>query len=231
MGKEEDFQKILHCSMAVIGGFIGAYALLNRQDVFGNAQTSNMIWLILCILGKDFKAVLIRIGGLLIYMAGVAAVTLWPKYFKVHVHYAALVVDGIAMIILGCLPKEMDLILALYPIFFAAAFQWCAFPGVYGYNCSTIFSTNNLRQFTSAFTEYLCTHDKKFSHKAKFYGSVLLSYHFGVAVSFVVYRFLGIPGSFAGLGLVAVSTVLVVKEQRMHKEEKAQPAQVTKQAA
>lgn len=231
MGKEEDFRKILHCSMAVIGGFLGAYAILNRHDVFGNAQTSNMIWLILCILGKDFKAVLIRIGALLLYMAGIVLTTLWPKYFKIHVHYLALIVDGIAMIILGLLPKEMDLILALYPIFFAMALQWCAFPGVYGYNCSTIFSTNNLRQFTSALTEYFCSHDKKSAHKAKFYGSVLLSYHFGVAVSFVVYHFLEISGSFVGLGFVAISAVLVVREQKMQKKKKAQTAQVTKQAA
>ena len=35
----DDFRKKLHCTMAFIGGYIGAYALLNRADVFGNAQT------------------------------------------------------------------------------------------------------------------------------------------------------------------------------------------------
>lgn len=39
----DDFRKKLHCTMAFIGGYIGAYALLNRADVFGNAQTSNLI--------------------------------------------------------------------------------------------------------------------------------------------------------------------------------------------
>lgn len=231
MKEKEDFRKILHCSMAVIGGFLGAYALLNRQDVFGNAQTSNMIWIILCILGKDVQGVVLRIGGLLLYMAGVVTATLWPKYFRFHLHYLALLVDAVAMVVLALLPKNMDLILSLYPVFFAAALQWCAFPGVYGYNCSTIFSTNNLRQCTAAFAEYLSGGDKKFFHKAKFYASVLLSYHFGVAISFVVYHFVGITGSLIGLGFVAVSTAFVVKEQRMEREVELGQTQMAGQAA
>ncbi|MDE6312160.1 MAG: DUF1275 domain-containing protein [Lachnospiraceae bacterium] len=231
MKQEEKLQTILHCSMAVIGGFLGAYGLLNRQDVFGNAQTANMMWLILCILGKDFQGTLLRIGGLLLYMAGIVCATLWSKYCKVHIHYLALVVDAIAMLSLGLLPKDMNVVLALYPVFFAAALQWCAFPGVYGYNCSTIFSTNNLRQFTSALAEYLYSHNKKYSHKAKFYGSVLFSYHFGVAISFVVYCFLGILGSFVGLGLLAVPTLLVMKEQKLQNGLKTKATRIEKQAA
>lgn len=50
----DDFRKKLHCTMAFIGGYIGAYALLNRADVFGNAQTSNLIHVAMSIVGTDF---------------------------------------------------------------------------------------------------------------------------------------------------------------------------------
>ena len=163
----DDFRKKLHCTMAFIGGYIGAYALLNRADVFGNAQTSNLIHVAMSIVGTDFLDLFIRLGGVFLYMAGVTLVVIWQKITKINVHYLAVVVDALAFIMLGFFPKDMDIIVSLYPIFFAAAVQWTSFSGVYGYNCSTIFSTNNLKQFTMAGVEYICSHDKKFSHKAK----------------------------------------------------------------
>ena len=67
----DDFRKKLHCTMAFIGGYIGAYALLNRADVFGNAQTSNLIHVAMSIVGTDFLDLFIRLGGVFLYMAGV----------------------------------------------------------------------------------------------------------------------------------------------------------------
>ena len=133
----DDFRKKLHCTMAFIGGYIGAYALLNRADVFGNAQTSNLIHVAMSIVGTDFLDLFIRLGGVFLYMAGVTLVVIWQKITKINVHYLAVVVDALAFIMLGFFPKDMDIIVSLYPIFFAAAVQWTSFSGVYGYNCST----------------------------------------------------------------------------------------------
>lgn len=204
--------------MAFIGGYMGAYALLNRADVFGNAQTSNLIHIVLSILGGNLGELLIRIGGLVLYMAGVALVTVWPKVTRIHVHFLAVAVDAAALVILGLLPKEMDIILSLYPIFFAAAVQWSAFPGVYGYNCSTIFSTNNLKQFTAATTEYLCSRESRHAHKAKFYGSVLLSYHLGVAISYAACMECGVRAAWIGMAPVAFAAAMVTAEK--HRTEK-----------
>lgn len=211
----DDFRKRLHCTMAFIGGYIGAYALLNRADVFGNAQTANLIHVAMSIVGTNFLDLFIRLGGVAIYMAGVTLAVIWPKVTKISVHYLAVVVDALAFIIIGFFPKDMDIMLSLYPIFFAAAVQWTSFSGVYGYNCSTIFSTNNLKQFTMAGVEYLCSHDKKFSHKAKFYGSVLLTYHIGVACEFLANQSFGIRSSWLGLVAVAAAFIMVAAEQGM----------------
>ena len=61
--------------------------------------------------------------------------------------------------------------------------------------------------------EYICSHDKKFSHKAKFYGSVLITYHFGVACEFFVNQVFGIKSSWFGLVAVAIAFVMVAVEQ------------------
>ena len=210
----DEFRVKLHCSMAVVGGFIGAYSLLARHDVFGNAQTANMMWLAMCILGRSWTEVLLRLGGLAVYILGIATVTLWPRFTRINVHFLAVVVDGACLISLGMLPKDMNIILSLYPVFFAIAVQWCAFPGVYGYNCSTIFSTNNLKQFTTSSIEYLCTKNAKFAQKAKFYGGVLLSYHLGVAAECLIYQWFQIQSAYFGLCFVAVAAGFVCVEEK-----------------
>lgn len=215
MEKTEEFKRKLHFMMAFIGGYIGAYALLNRADVFGNAQTCNLIHIVMSILGGNFLEFCIRIGGMLIYMAGIVLVVIWPKITKINVHFLAVAVDAAVLLILGFLPKEMDIMLSLYPIFFAVAVQWSAFPGVYGYNCSTIFSTNNLKQFTMAATEYIFTHEKKHSHKAKFYGGVLLFYHLGVAFSYLACVECGVRASWIGILPVLIATGMVIVEERL----------------
>lgn len=214
----DQYKRRLHCSMAIIGGFLGAYALINRADMFGNAQTTNLIYFVMGILGRNFLQVSLRLVGILVYALGIILVTLWPKYFKARVQYFAILVDMIVIIILGFLPKDLDVIVALYPIFFAMSVQWSSFSGVYGYNCSTIFSTNNFKQFTSALTEYLYSKDKNFLHKAKFYGEVILSYHFGVVISFFACEYFGIKGAWIGLVPAMVSFgIIVSKSSRLQR--------------
>ena len=40
---EATLERHLHLTMTLIGGFMGGYAILNRHDVFGSAQTGNML--------------------------------------------------------------------------------------------------------------------------------------------------------------------------------------------
>lgn len=212
MEQSDEFKRKLHYTMAFIGGFMGAYALIIRCDVFGNAQTSNMIHLAMSILGRDFVDIAIRVGGIIIYMAGVAFVVFWKKKFDVNVHFVAVIADIMALVILGFLPEHMNNVFALYPVFFAAAVQWTSFPGVFGYNCSTIFSTNNLKQFTMASTEYIMEHDLKQAHKAKFYAGTLICYHIGVAVAYMACRLLDVRAAWIGIVPAAVAMAMVMYE-------------------
>lgn len=212
MNVTDEYKRKLHYMMAFIGGFMGAYAILNRCDLFGNAQTSNMIYIAMHLVGRNFFDVVCRLGGMVIYMMGIALTVLWPKHSKISLHYVAVTVDAIVLITLGFMPKHMNNVIALYPIFFAAAVQWNSFPGVFGYNCSTIFSTNNLRQFTIASTEYFCNRESKHAHKAKFYGGTLLCYHLGVVVSYLSYLLLAIQGAWIGMVPVTLAAAMVIYE-------------------
>ena len=52
----EQKQHILHFAVSSLGGFMGGYAIYNHCDVFGNAQTANMIHLVSKIFTGDFEA-------------------------------------------------------------------------------------------------------------------------------------------------------------------------------
>ncbi len=53
----EQKQHILHFAVSSLGGFMGGYAIYNHCDVFGNAQTANMIHLVSKIFTGDFEGV------------------------------------------------------------------------------------------------------------------------------------------------------------------------------
>ena len=181
----------LHFIMAFIGGWLGVYALLHFANLFGSAQTSNLIAIVTCLLGGNFGEFALRLGGMALYMAAVALATWLPHHLSADLRVVSLGIDGAAAVILGLFPAEIPPVLGLYPLFFAMAFQWCSFPGAHGFVSATIFSTNNLRQFTSAVTEVYLNHDPSYRLKARFFGLTLLSFHAGVAVSYLLWDAVG----------------------------------------
>lgn len=66
----EQKQHILHFAASSLGGFMGGYAIYNHCDVFGNAQTANMIHLVSKIFTGDFEGVVFIVIALLTYILG-----------------------------------------------------------------------------------------------------------------------------------------------------------------
>ena len=199
MKEKAKIYQYIHYNMAVCGGFLGAYAILNRCDVFGNAQTSNLIYLAMSIIGRDAKQVIIRIGAMLLYMLATMLTVLIPKYTKWNLRAVSVLIDMLAVCILSFLPQEMDNIIALYPIFFAMAFQWNTFANLCEYVSSTIFSTNNVRQMSISFTKYICDRKEEDAKRGRFFAGVLLFYHIGVAISYFAWKAFGLKGVCVGL--------------------------------
>ncbi|MDD6610997.1 MAG: YoaK family protein [Clostridiales bacterium] len=222
MKNREDLACWIHHSMAIVGGYLGVYALLCREDFFGNALTANLIYIVTSLLGTDLMDVLIRVIGVVIYAAGIACTTILSKKYHKNLHPIALGVDCIAVLILGFLPEDMNPVIGLYPIFFAMAFQWNSFPGAYGFASSSIFSTNNTRQVVNALSEYFITHEKKHLKKAWFFAGTLICFHIGVAFSWMTHHFMGIRSIWLCVIPLLFSTVLISMECRLDRIEKAQ---------
>ena len=196
----------IHFNMAFIGGYLGVHAVLSFGNLLGNAQTSNLISVVTSLLSADWTQLLLRLGGMLLYMAAIALTVYLPSRLPWDLRLISVALDAAAAVMVGFFPTDIYPVLGLYPLFFAMAFQWNSFPGADGFVSSSIFSTHTLRQFTRAMTEVLANHDPTHLPKAAFFGKTLLSFHAGVAASFLLWRVLG-PHS-AWLCLVPCASAL-----------------------
>lgn len=193
--KKDDVRAMAHYFAAFAGGFLGIFPLLSRAGVFGSAQTVNLIEWIFSFLRLDSKGVFFHGIGVFLYAFAVFLATIINRRCKIDLRYFSIFIDGAAAFVMWkmpeVLPENVSGVVYLYPNFFAMAFQWCAFGGAYGFVSSTIFSTNNLRQAVSSFTEVFCNGKREFMLKAKFFSITILFFHIGVAFSFVLNRFFG----------------------------------------
>ena len=187
----------MHCLMAIVGGFMGAYAIFNRFDIFGSAVTGNLIHMVMDLEDAKMLSVLIRLGSVVIFALAVAIATLIP-----------------VCILLAFFPADMNGMLSLYPVFFIMAFQWTSFTGACGYVCSTIFSTNNLKQTVSSFCLYWNSGDPKYKEKGTIFGLTLLAFHTGIAISYATSKMLGLGLKSSLLCVIPLAIVYVLVEKQ-----------------
>ena len=188
----KDLNVCIHFMLALCGGFFGVYAIESRMGIFGQAQTSNLIDLLCDILGRDMSDAALRFVAAILFISGMVSATVLEKRSKYNVRHLAILINITAAVLLGFFPLSMNPIVALYPVFFAASFQWCIFKGAKGYVSATIFSTNNLKQTTVSIVEYFllpkgdaARSEKK--QKAMFFGGTLICFHIGVIIGYLLW--------------------------------------------
>lgn len=141
----EQSKRRLHFCMALIGGWFGAYAIL-RFHHFASAVTVNFIEVFTSAVQENWIKALLRLGIVILYVFTIFLAACLSKRCKGDLRMWAILSDAAAACVLSVLPEHLSE-LGVYICIFAMGFQWCVFAGKYGYPCSTIFSTNNLRQF------------------------------------------------------------------------------------
>ena len=197
----------LHHAVSVIGGFWGGYTIFNHLDIFANAQTGNLIKLVLGICSLQLDAVLYLLSYFCIYITGNAFYAVARKKLGISMKIVSFIVSALAIVSVGILNYTNNSFLAVMPIFFAAPVQWNAFKTAGRNSSSTIFSSNNVRQAVILLTNYIMNRDKKDLRNARFYWATLLFFHIGVAASCLLSLALGeqsIWFCFVPLGIAVV---------------------------
>ncbi|MCD8133874.1 MAG: DUF1275 domain-containing protein [Clostridiales bacterium] len=202
MSRQNRTAVVAHHSMAPVGGFFGIYALLNRSETFGSSETANLIFMIAAGLGGSVTEFAIRFCAMLVYIGGIVFATLISRRFRDRdFRYVAVVIDIAACLVLARIPADTDPVLALYPMFFAAAVQWLAFTQADGFSSSTVFSTNNVRQCFAGLTEYICDRDPKQLARFRFFAGTLICFHAGVVFCWFCMRAWGLKSIYACIPL------------------------------
>ncbi len=220
--KQRNLDVYIHHTMAVCGGFLGIYAILARFNVFGSAQTANLMGLIRDLVGRNFIEVAIRLGACIIYVLAIILATILEKRVK-RIQIVTIVLEIVVVGFLGIIPRTINPMIALYPMFFITAFQWCIFKGAKGYVSSTIFSTNNIKQTVVSFTEYYLLEENKEKErkekleKAKFFGGSLLAFHMGTLCSALLYPLFGIQTVWCCIVPLVFSMTLILYQESQEK--------------
>ena len=190
MGTEIKQETLLHYIMSFVGGIFAIYSLLEHSNVFGSAETGNMILLVETLLRWDWLHILILLGSLFVYSMGII-LTLWmAKYHSDAQKRVCIIIDCFAALILGILPKDIHPVIALYPVAFAMSVQWCSFCGVRENPSATTFSTGNFRQLVTIIYKYITERKRDDLFRIRFYIFTMLSFHAGVAVIYIVSPYL-----------------------------------------
>lgn len=114
----EQKQHILHFAVSSLGGFMGGYAIFNHCDVFGNAQTANMIHLVSKIFTGDFEGVVFIVIALLTYILGNVFFVISDRFIKLETKTVSLIASAVALLIIGIFPNISNNYLAILPILF-----------------------------------------------------------------------------------------------------------------
>lgn len=123
-----------HLAFCAVGGFFGCYAVLVHSGVMGNAQTMNLLELVIDLLRWQLPDMLLHLGALALYVLGTMLTVLLPHRWGVDMHRASPLITAAMAVVLFLLPPELDPVVALYPIFFAMSIQWSSFAGARGFS-------------------------------------------------------------------------------------------------
>lgn len=203
-----------HLSFAAVGGFFAAYAILLRMGIMANAQTLNLLELLLNSLRCHWSEVLMHLGALAMYVLGTMSTVILPHLFGWDMRRVCPIIDALCAILLAFLPAEMPVIPSLYPIFFAMSVQWSSFTGAQDHISSTIFSTNNTKQASLSLARHLCTREQGQIRRMWFYVSTILCFHAGATVAYFSVLLLEVKGSLCVLPLIGWAYYMVVCEDR-----------------
>ena len=203
-----------HLSFAAVGGFFAAYAILLRMGIMANAQTLNLLELLLSSLRCHWSEVLMHLGALAMYVLGTMSTVILPHLFGWDMRRVCPIIDALCALLLAVLPAEMPVIPSLYPIFFAMSVQWSSFTGAQDHISSTIFSTNNTKQASLSLARHLCTREQGQIRRMWFYVSTILCFHAGATVAYFSVLLLEVKGSLCVLPLIGWAYYMVVCEDR-----------------
>ena len=214
MQTSESFR--LSALLSLSGGLQDAYTYNMRDGVFANAQTGNVVLMSQNFMQGSFMQGLHYMCPLLSFALGIFVAERIENKFKsiekIHWRQIVLAIEVIALIIVGFLPTEMNMIANMI-VSFSCAMQVQTFRKVHGYGYASTMCIGNLRSGTESLSQYLRDKNKESLFKALHFFGIILIFAIGAGLGGVLSGFLGIRTIWLSV-LILVIAISMMTGQR-----------------
>jgi len=182
--------------ISIIGGMLEAYTFLLRGGVFCNAQTGNIVLMMINIIKRDYFKGFLYSLSITAFIIGTFlskfVVDHFSKQKRERWHIVLIFFITILLVIVGFIPKIGGDYLANLLVSFICAIFYNTYREAGGVMYSGVMCTNNLRIASSHFYEFLFLKKGEAAYSFIKYAILLASFIAGVAVEVIISKFMGI---------------------------------------
>lgn len=208
--------------LAVSGGFMDAYSYIQRDQVFANAQTGNILLFGVNLSEGNFAGALHYFLPVLAFVLGIAAAELVRMHWKSTLHWrqVSVLVEAVILALVALFPLTLNLP-ANALISFACGIQVESFRKIRGNSIATTMCIGNMRSGTEALCAYFHTRDKEILRSALTYFGVVLLFALGAGLGSVATLRWGEKTIWLSGALLTVSFLVMFlreEEARLHRK-------------
>ena len=213
MQTSESFR--LSALLSFSGGLQDAYTYNVRNKVFANAQTGNVVLMSQSFMQSDYNQALHYMCPLISFALGIFVAERIENRFKnikkLHWRQIILIIEMIALIIVGFMPDKMNMIANMI-VSFSCAMQVQTFKKVHGYGYASTMCIGNLRSGTESLSQYLRDKDKNTLFKALHFFGIILVFAIGAGFGGNISDVLGIRTIWISVIILLVVMIMMFKE-------------------
>ena len=177
--------------LALSGGFMDAYSYIQRDQVFANAQTGNMLLFGVNLSAGNFRGALHYFFPVFAFAIGIAIAELVRAKERDLLHWrqVAVLFEGIILVGVAFIPLDMNLI-ANSLTSFACGIQVESFRKIRGNGIATTMCIGNLRSGTQNLCNFIRKKDKEDFKKAALYYGIIVCFVTGAVIcNFFIHMF------------------------------------------
>lgn len=177
--------------LALSGGFMDAYSYIQRDQVFANAQTGNMLLFGVNLSGGNLRGALHYFFPVFAFAIGIAIAELVRAKERDLLHWrqVAVLFEGIILVGVAFIPLDMNLI-ANSLTSFACGIQVESFRKIRGNGIATTMCIGNLRSGTQNLCNFIRKKDKEDFKKAALYYGIIVCFVTGAVIgNFFIHMF------------------------------------------
>lgn len=169
--------------LAVSGGFMDAYSYIQRDEVFANAQTGNILLFGVRLSEGNFSGALQYFLPVLAFVLGIAAAELVRVKGQHLLHWRQISVISEAVILaaVAFIPLTQNII-ANSLISFACGIQVESFRKIRGNSIATTMCIGNIRSGTQHLCQYMNTKDREHLVSAALYYGIIGCFVMGAVI-------------------------------------------------